>query len=210
MPLSKSCPECHTVVNVKKSGDCGHCFVLKCKVSCDTARKSKRIAMKCKRALEPLVETIHRQEQSRALMAKKRSLESAAETIYRQEQNRAQMAKNRSLESAAETIHRQEQNRALMAKKRSLESAAETIYRQEQNRALMAKKRSKNIFVDDAITTFLLKAKMGPDYVCTCCHRMMYKQNVVVCKKSKYTNRPVGRIYERGVRFKVSAREIFN
>ena len=41
MPLTKSCPECHTVVNVKKSVcDCGHCFVLKCKVSCDTARES--------------------------------------------------------------------------------------------------------------------------------------------------------------------------
>ena len=53
MPLTKSCPECQTVVNVKKSVcDCGHCFVLKRKVSYDTARKSKRIAMKCKRALE--------------------------------------------------------------------------------------------------------------------------------------------------------------
>lgn len=28
---------------------------------------------------------------------------------------------------------------------------------------------------------------MGADYVCTCCHRMMYKQNVVPYKKSKYT-----------------------
>ena len=51
----------------------------------------------------------------------------------------------------------------------------------------MAKKRSTNISIEDAIATFLLKAKMGPDYVCTCCHRMMYKQNVVVCNKSKYS-----------------------
>ena len=102
MPLTKSCPECHAVVNVKKSVcDCGHCFVLKCKVSYDTARKSKRIAMKCKRALEPVVETMNRQERD---FASHRSLESAAETVHRQEQSRALMAKKRSLESAAETI----------------------------------------------------------------------------------------------------------
>ena len=28
---------------------------------------------------------------------------------------------------------------------------------------------------------------MGPDFVCTVCHRMMYKQNVVPCNTSKYT-----------------------
>ena len=47
----------------------------------------------------------------------------------------------------------------------------------------MANKRSMNISVDNAVATFLSKAKMGSDYVCTCCHR---KQNVIVCNKSKY------------------------
>ena len=43
-------------------------------------------------------------------------------------------------------------------------------------------------FLDNTITYFLLKAKKGPDYVWTCCHRLMYKQNVILCKKkSKYT-----------------------
>ena len=28
---------------------------------------------------------------------------------------------------------------------------------------------------------------MGPDFVCTSCHRLMYKANVVPCNKSKYT-----------------------
>ena len=82
-----------------------------------------------------------------------------------------------------------------MPKKRSLESPTETIHRQEQNRTRMAKKRSTNISVDDAIATFLLKAKMGPDYVCTCCHCMMYKQNVVVCNKSKYTKELLEQVF---------------
>ena len=71
MPLTKSCPECYAIVNVKKSVcDCGHCFVLKRKVSHDTARKSNRIAMKCKRALET---TVH--------MANQRTVESPSDTI---------------------------------------------------------------------------------------------------------------------------------
>ena len=28
---------------------------------------------------------------------------------------------------------------------------------------------------------------MGPDFVCVCCHCLMYKQNLVPCNKSKYT-----------------------
>ena len=32
---------------------------------------------------------------------------------------------------------------------------------------------------------FLAKVKMGPDYVCTSCHRMMYMHTVVPFKYSK-------------------------
>ena len=74
-----------------------------------------------------------------------------------------------------------------MAKVRALETPTETLHRQNNNRTCMAQKRSMNMSIDSAITQFLLKTKMGPDYVYTCCHRMMYKQNVVPYKKSKYT-----------------------
>ena len=67
--------------------------MLKRKVSYDTARKSKRIAMKCKRALETVVETRKRLEHARVYVDSQRSLESPTETIHRQEQNRALMAK---------------------------------------------------------------------------------------------------------------------
>ena len=30
------------------------------------------------------------------------------------------------------------------------------------------------------IDSFIVKTKQGPDYVCTSCHRLMYKQNVVL------------------------------
>ena len=51
--LSKACPECSANVNVRKSVcECGHCFVLKRKRSVDAKRRSKRIAVRSKRALE--------------------------------------------------------------------------------------------------------------------------------------------------------------
>ena len=67
--------------------DCGHCFVLKRKVSVNTARKSVRIAMRNKRTLETIDETMYRHGQNRASMAKKRALEHPSETTCRQEQN---------------------------------------------------------------------------------------------------------------------------
>ena len=39
----------------------------------------------------------------------------------------------------------------------------------------MAKKRASIITVDKAIDTLLSKTKIGPDFVCVCCNRMMYK-----------------------------------
>lgn len=38
-----------------------------------------------------------------------------------------------------------------------------------------------------AIAHFQSKIKQGPDFVCLCCHRMMYKQSVVSYAKSRYT-----------------------
>ena len=38
-----------------------------------------------------------------------------------------------------------------------------------------------------AISAFHSDIKSGPDFVCTCCHRMMYRKSVVQCNKSKYT-----------------------
>ena len=86
--LTKVCPECGTSINVKKSAcSCGHSFVLKRKVSHDTTRKSKRIAMRSMRALERPSKTMARQEQDRAYTNKKRSLETLDETMARQEQH---------------------------------------------------------------------------------------------------------------------------
>ena len=74
-----------------------------------------------------------------------------------------------------------------MAKKRALESPSETFYSQEKkNGKSIATKRTMDVSVDSAITTFLSKTKLGPDFVRISCHHMMYRQNIVPCNKSKY------------------------
>jgi len=121
----------------------------------------------------------------REYKARTRALETAAETLHRQEQNRTSMAIKRALEEPVETLHRQEQNRTSMAKKRALETPVETLHRQEQNRTSMAKKRASVVPIENCIANFQSKVKVGPEFVCTCCH--MYNQTVLPCGRGKYT-----------------------
>ena len=119
-------------------------------------------------------------------MFKSRALESPDESMTRREQIRTNTAKKRELESPDKTMARREQDKTYAAKKRELESPDETMGRREQDRTYTAKKRALSVSTDVAIANFQSKAKMGPDFVCTVFHRMMYKQNVA-CNKSKYT-----------------------
>ena len=50
----------------------------------------------------------------------------------------------------------------------------------------MAKKRNADMSLAMAIENFQSLTKLGPEFVCTCCHRMMYKQSVVSCNPTKY------------------------
>jgi len=67
----------------------------------------------------------------------------------------------------------------------ALETPVETLHRQEQNRTSMAKKRASVVLIGNCIANFQSKVKVGPEFVCTCCH--MYKQTVLPCGRGKYT-----------------------
>ena len=74
---TKVCPQCCAVVNLRKSVcECGHYFVLKKKTSVNSKslRKSKRIAMQTKRALESTFQTTLRQNNDSERKAKKKEL----------------------------------------------------------------------------------------------------------------------------------------
>ena len=45
----------------------------------------------------------------------------------------------------------------------------------------MANARTRTVLIESAI------AAIQPEFVSTCCHRMMYRKSVVACNKGKYT-----------------------
>ena len=51
----------------------------------------------------------------------------------------------------------------------------------------MSNKRRKSLSIEYAISAFHSEVRFGPDFVCTCCHRMMYRKSVVPCNRVKYT-----------------------
>ena len=84
MRLRKVCPQCNTVVHVKRSCcGCGHVFTLKRKVQV-SADKSMGKAVKRRRALETMEDTLRRQAQNRTRMASMRASETHEQTLRRQ------------------------------------------------------------------------------------------------------------------------------
>ena len=93
-------------------------------------------------------------------------------------------------ESHKQIVTRPKQNRKCIANLRSSETRAQTLQRQADNRKHMAGLRAsvrRSVSVNSALSTFHSVVKLGSDFVCTCCHRMMYWKSVVLCNKAHYT-----------------------
>ena len=70
------------------------------------------------------------------------------------------------------------------------ETSKQTVHRQEQDRkhkaSVRSSKKLSSISVQQAIVSFHSDIKNGPDFVCTCCHRFMYRKSVILCNVAKY------------------------
>ena len=165
MRLRKVCPQCSTVVHARRLiCECGHAFTLKREAHNTASSPAKR-----KRALESLEETLmRRQENNRIRMASMRSSETQEQTLERLEQNRTRIASMRASETQEQTLERLEQKRTHVASMRASETQEQALERLEQNRTHVASMRASEV-------------KLGPEFVCTCCHRMMYRKSVVAC-----------------------------
>ncbi len=73
-----------------------------------------------------------------------------------------------------------------MASMRASETPSKMLQRKISNKDHMAILRQSTLTVENAISAFQCAVKLGPDFVCTCCHRMMYRETVVCCNKQKY------------------------
>ena len=139
------------------------------------------------RANETPEDTDVRRACNRQSMARKQANETPEDTSVRRACNRQSMAKKQANETSEDTNVRRACNRQSIAKKRANETKEYAIECKAKNRCLMVNTR--NLFkpIDIIIEEFLAKVKVGPEYVCTSCHRMMYKHSVVTFRCTKYT-----------------------
>ena len=109
MRLRKVCPQCSTVIHVRRSVcECGHAFTLK-----REPRITASIHAKRKRALESLEDTLRRQESNRTSMASMRASETQERTLERLEQNRTRIASMRASETLHVKLHKIRKNKKL-------------------------------------------------------------------------------------------------
>ena len=148
-------------------------------------RNSARIASM--RASETPEETVDRQKSDKLRKTQKRASETREETGDRQKSDKLRKGQIRASETREETGDRQKSDKLRKGQKRALETPGETMQHKQRDNERASCKRSKGVSVEEAITTFDSETRAGPDFVCTCCHRMMYRKTVILCNKTKYT-----------------------
>ena len=94
-------------------------------------------------------------------------------------------------ESSKQTLQRQQHDKEYKTSMRPDESSEQTLHRQQQNKQHMASVRAANkvnyVSIPQAIVLFHSDIKNGPDFVCTCCHHLMYRKSIVPCNLAKYS-----------------------
>ena len=189
MPPSKVCPQCETIVHarLKVCKSCEHVFRAKRKTEHNLPDKAvKRVRVSQSDSVKSAMKA-----KDKLQKATKRASETSEQTLQRQQQSRKHMASLRASETSEQTLQRQQQSRKHMASLRASETSEQTLHRKEQDRkhkaTTRAAKKASDVSVQQAIVSFHSDIKNGPDFVCTCCHRLMYSKSVVSCNPAKYT-----------------------
>ena len=158
---------------------------------CDTElrRASNRLCKANKRTNETECDTELRRASNRLCKANKRANETECDTELRRANDRLCKANKRANETECDTELRRASNRLCKANKRANETESDTEQRKEKNRCVKAIARStvRSESIDVVIHEFLAKVKIGPEFVCTCCHRMLYRHSVIGFNPIKYT-----------------------
>ena len=89
------------------------------------------------------------------------------------------MANARAIEPVAVAAQRKQQNREHMANTRAIEATEASQNRKSQNAVNMKARRNRTLTIDETISAFLSKIRVGPEYVCTVCHHMMYSSLLI-------------------------------
>ena len=189
MPPSKVCPQCNAVVPIRLEvcKSCQHVFRAKRQIEHTLpARAMKRLRVAVSDSVKSVIKAKNKLQK-----ACKRAAESSEQTLHRQQNDREHKASVRAAESGEQTLHRQQQNKEHMASMRATETNEQTLQRQKQNKehmgSIRAAKKANDVSVEQAMVSFHSDIKNGPVFVCTCCHRLMYRKSVVPCNTAKYS-----------------------
>ena len=107
--------------------------------------------------------------------------------LERRSRNLASQQKRQANESEEQMLQRRRSNLVCKRKLKLLETDHQKHIRQHRNKLSQAKSRQCST-IDKAIYNFQLKIKVGAEFVCTSCHRLMYRNCVVPCNRGKYSH----------------------
>ena len=150
-------------------------------------RASDRLLKATKRDNDDEHDTELRRASDRLHKATKRDNDDEHDTELRRASDRLHKANKRDNDDEHDTELRRASDRLRKANKRSYDNEHDTERRKEKDRCSTASARAQSKSIDVVIQEFLAKVKVGPDYVCTCCHRMLYKHAVVCFNPTRYT-----------------------
>ena len=131
-----------------------------------------------------------RRESDRVHKASVKQTETPEQTSKRKESNRQYKASARLAETDEQTAHRHEYNRQYMKTSRIQETPQQTKQQQQIDKIktsqTMLAKKLKVETIDDAMNKFKAECKKQPIYICTSCHRLLWRKGVQKFSMQKY------------------------
>ena len=149
-------------------------------------KQKNTLAMAKVRATQSPEEALKFKQKNTLAMAKVRATQSPEEALECREKSRLGMLNLRATESAVASAKRNLSSKLSMTLLRSNEDPETSARRINESRVRMAKSRNRLLSVNEAIESFHSKIREGPDCVCTVCHRMMYREGVLVYNRYNY------------------------
>ena len=145
-----------------------------------------KISKANKRKMETSEQTTRRKLCDNISKANKRKMETPEQTAQRKFSDKMSKASKRNLETLEQTVIRRKVQRVITAKNKKSQTQQEKAKLKEKERERLAQSRNAADDVSEITRLFQKKVQSGPDFVCTCCHRIMYRQTVKLYDKGKY------------------------
>ena len=148
--------------------------------------QGQKVRTTTNRKLETAEQTAQRKLRDKVSTANKRKMEIPEQTAQRKFSDKISKAGKRYFETLEQTVIRRKVQRGITAKNKKSKTQQEKAKLNEKERERLAQSRNTADDISEITRLFQKKVQSGPDFVCTCCHRIMYRQTVKLYDKGKY------------------------